>query len=111
MADHSTDPDPNKINSPHDAAPDATQEAAPAESQTKEKSEADAAHHVEDLGATHSDSSSDMHKKAGKAVISQQHTIPTTGKRMPTSKWEYIFFCVFCKHSLVATCMLILTWS
>lgn len=39
----------------------------------------------------------DKHKDASIAVIKQQHTIPTTGKRMLTTKWEYIFFCVFCK--------------
>ena len=45
-----------------------------------------------------SDSSSEnLHKTAAIATIQQQHTIPSTGKRMPTSKWEYIFFCVFCK--------------
>lgn len=37
------------------------------------------------------------HGKAGVSVIRQQHTIPATGNRKPTSKWEYIFFCVFCE--------------
>lgn len=32
----------------------------------------------------------------GQAVINQQETIPTTGKRIPTTKWEYITFCIFC---------------
>ena len=31
----------------------------------------------------------------GRAVIEQREVIPTTGKRMPTGKWEYIAFCVF----------------
>ncbi|KXL42006.1 MAG: hypothetical protein FE78DRAFT_155351 [Acidomyces sp. 'richmondensis'] len=35
------------------------------------------------------------HEQAGKAIIRQKHTIPPTGKRMPTSKWEYIFFTIF----------------
>lgn len=34
----------------------------------------------------------------GRAVINQRETIPTTGKRIPTTKWEYITFCIFCKH-------------
>ena len=42
-----------------------------------------------------SGSSDNLHRKAGVGVIRQQHTIPTTGKRMPTGKWEYIFFTVF----------------
>ncbi len=43
----------------------------------------------------------DLHKKAGIAVIRQQHTIPATGKRLSTSKWEYIFFCIFCEYRTV----------
>lgn len=46
--------------------------------------------------AIENDAPNDLHKTAAIATIQQQHTIPTTGKRMPTSKWEYIFFCVFC---------------
>lgn len=42
----------------------------------------------------------DLHKNAAMASIQQQHTIPATGKRMPTSKWEYIFFCIFCEYSI-----------
>lgn len=37
----------------------------------------------------------DEHRKAAVAAIRQQHTIPTTGKRIPTGKWEYILYCVF----------------
>ena len=33
----------------------------------------------------------------GQAVINQREAIPTTGKRMPTGRWEYISFCIFCK--------------
>ncbi|KAL5896250.1 hypothetical protein ACKVWC_001457 [Pyricularia oryzae] len=33
--------------------------------------------------------------KAGHAVIDQRQTIPTTGKRRHTTKWEYITFCLF----------------
>lgn len=36
---------------------------------------------------------------AGRAVINQRETIPTTGKRIPTTKWEYITFCIFCEFS------------
>lgn len=32
----------------------------------------------------------------GVAVINQREAIPTTGKRMPTTRWEYISFCIFC---------------
>lgn len=39
------------------------------------------------------------HEQAGKAIIRQKHAIPPTGKRMTTSKWEYIFFTVFCTES------------
>jgi predicted metal-dependent phosphotriesterase family hydrolase len=39
------------------------------------------------------------HNNVGVAVIRQKHTIPTTGKRQPTSKWEYVFFCIFCQYS------------
>jgi hypothetical protein len=35
------------------------------------------------------------HENVGKAILEQKHVIPTTGERIPTSKWEYIFFCVF----------------
>lgn len=31
----------------------------------------------------------------GLAVIDQRAAIPTTGKRKPTSKWEYVTFCMF----------------
>lgn len=72
-----------------------------AESHIGEKG--NAAEHVEGLeNIDLSDGSSEnLHKKAGIAVIRQQHTIPATGDRMTTSKWEYIFFCVFCKPTYV----------
>jgi hypothetical protein len=41
----------------------------------------------------------------GQAVINQREAIPTTGKRMPTGKWEYITFCIFCK------CQILTTWA
>lgn len=46
-------------------------------------------------------SATDLHSKAtagGRAIINQRETIPTTGKRIPTTKWEYITFCIFCKQ-------------
>ena len=60
------------------------------------------AQHLEDLhGETSSDdSTTDLHKRAGLAVIQQQHTIPVTGDRLPTTKWEYIFFCIFCEFGV-----------
>lgn len=91
MVDQTSNPDPNKINTPSDAA------AAPAEVSVSDETKDTSEHHLEEMETNASDSSSDMHKKAGIAVIQQQHTIPTTGKRMPTSKWEYIFFCIFCR--------------
>ena len=42
----------------------------------------------------------DAHNSAGLAVIEQRGAIPTTGRRIPTTKWEYISFCIFCKSSL-----------
>lgn len=56
--------------------------------------------HVEDVGPISEgrrETLVDPHSKAGLALINQQEAIPTTGKRMPTSRWEYIFFCIFCK--------------
>lgn len=49
---------------------------------------------VEDAVKNH-DSHGD---NVGRAVIEQREVIPTTGQRMPTGKWEYIAFCVFCKR-------------
>ena len=34
---------------------------------------------------------------AGLAVIEQFHTIPTTGARKVTTKWEYWTYCAFCE--------------
>lgn len=53
----------------------------------------------ETLAPTEHDTAGDLHRDAAIAAIRQQHTIPATGKRMPTSKWEYIFFCVFCEQT------------
>ena len=39
--------------------------------------------------------------RVGIALIEQEHVIPTTGERMPTSKWEYWTFCIFCKYGLM----------
>lgn len=62
----------------------------------------DSPENLEAITGIQSDGSDDnLHKKAGIAVIQQQHTIPPTGKRMPTSKWEYIFFCIFCEYYFV----------
>ena len=35
------------------------------------------------------------HDTVGKAILEQRHVIPTSGDRIPTSKWEYITFCIF----------------
>lgn len=55
--------------------------------------------HEETIPGLEHDATDDLHRDAAIAAIRQQHTIPATGKRMPTSKWEYIFFCVFCEQS------------
>ena len=34
---------------------------------------------------------------AGMAIIEQAQVIPKTGRRMPTGKWEYITFCLYCE--------------
>ena len=59
--------------------------------------------HVETVPANTADrklanaaTSGGARKNVGLAVLEQKHVIPTMGKRMPTTKWEYIFFCVFC---------------
>lgn len=36
------------------------------------------------------------HDTAGLAIIEQQTVIPQTGDRIPTSKWEYLTFLIFC---------------
>lgn len=36
-------------------------------------------------------------KSVGLAVIDQTHTIPTTGTRKVTTKWEYWTYCAFCR--------------
>lgn len=56
-----------------------------------EKTSASAAH----VESAASSESGNEHRKAAVAAIRQQHTIPTTGKRIPTGKWEYILYCVF----------------
>lgn len=43
-------------------------------------------------------------KTAGMAVIDITHTIPTTGKRKITTKWEYWTVCAFCMSLFVYTC-------
>jgi hypothetical protein len=40
-------------------------------------------------------------KSVGLAVIGQTHTIPTTGERKVTSKFEYWSYCAFCESSLI----------
>lgn len=40
------------------------------------------------------------HDTVGKAILEQRHVIPTSGERIPTSKWEYITFCIFVSRTL-----------
>ena len=37
------------------------------------------------------------HTTSGLAVIEQLQAIPRTGKRIPTGRWEYITFCLYCE--------------
>ena len=78
-----------------DATAAPVENIASAEHETVENEKApDAFEHVEEKGVV-----MDKHQQAGADYIRQQHTIPTTGARMLTGKWEYIFFCMFCKCS------------
>lgn len=61
---------------------------------------APAEQHIEDAPSSDDGSSQNLHKKGALGFIQQQHTIPTTGGVMPTGKWEYIFFCIYCKSRL-----------
>ncbi|KAH8894151.1 putative autophagy protein [Thozetella sp. PMI_491] len=79
-------------------APEATENsgvAAATAPPPEDHEKASGVEHEDAIGNVSDESTTDLHKRAGIAVIRQQHTIPTTGKRLPTSKWEYIFFCVF----------------
>jgi hypothetical protein len=58
------------------------------------------AEHLETTVGGDTDGTGGLHKKAAIAIIKQQHTIPATGKRVPTSKLEYVLFCIFCKYSI-----------
>lgn len=58
------------------------------------------AEHLETNVSTDASGTGGLHKKAAIAVIKQQHTIPATGKRVPTSKLEYVLFCIFCEYSI-----------
>lgn len=55
--------------------------------------------HIEDaaLDSDNGSAGPNLHKKGALGFIKQQHIIPTTGNVMPTGKWEYIFFCIYCK--------------
>lgn len=94
MADRKASPentDPISGSDPQDAPPaSVAREASNTEKQAEE--------HIEDAPSSDSnDSAPDLHKKGALGFIQQQHIIPTTGNVMPTGKWEYIFFCVYCR--------------
>lgn len=77
-------------------APVAGQNESPASPNLGDESKATAGHHEDispalEAGEEHMD----IHQKAAIGIIQQQHTIPVTGDRQPTSKWEYWFFCLF----------------
>ncbi|EGX93234.1 autophagy protein (Atg22), putative [Cordyceps militaris CM01] len=86
------------------------QPPAPPASTTEKQAAAAAAagEHVEDAPPSSSDhgSAPDLHKKGALGFIQQQHTIPTTGRVMPTGKWEYIFFCIYYFSNNGARCIL-----
>jgi hypothetical protein len=69
-------------------------------SEEESKNEGNTEHLEASYGIEPIESTVNLHKKAAIATIQQQHTIPPTGKRLPTSKWEYIFFCIFCRCSI-----------
>lgn len=81
---------PLPVYGPKDAAPGG-------DSQPGEDSKAAVSEHLETTFDLSDESTADLHRKAGIGMIHQQHTIPATGTRIPTSKWEYIFFCIFCE--------------
>ena len=57
------------------------------------------------LGTTHEEEApkrrdafrADDIENVGYAVIEQRDVIPSTGKRKPTTQWEYWTFCIFCE--------------
>ncbi|ORX36955.1 putative autophagy protein [Kockovaella imperatae] len=52
-------------------------------------------HDVNALSVDKNDIIVDGSRSAGLAVIEQIQVIPKTGKRIPTSRWEYITFCLY----------------
>jgi hypothetical protein len=73
----------------------------PAVDSLGDEKKANVTEHLETTPGVELDETTDnLHRSAAIAIIQQQHTIPATGKRMPTSKWEYIFFCIFCEYSI-----------
>ena len=54
-------------------------------------------HHLETHKAWESGDADGVnaHNNVGLAVLEQKHVIPSTGRRIPTSKWEYATFCIF----------------
>jgi hypothetical protein len=81
--------------------PDPQQPASEASNTEKTAAE----EHVENAARSSDNGSAgpNLHKKGALGFIKQQHIIPTTGKVMPTGKWEYIFFCIYCKPSRALT--------
>ena len=51
----------------------------------------------DDHAIPHLDEKPGAPKAVGTAVIDITHTIPTTGLRKVTTKWEYWTYCAFCK--------------
>lgn len=81
----------SKMSTVNEALRDTMEKPAPVDSSAIEKTEIE---HIENLP----DSKTAVrlgHNTVGDAIIEQKHVIPITGERIPTSKWEYIFFCVF----------------
>lgn len=95
MADSKVSPentDPIAGADPHDNAP----AQVPSNDMEKHPEE----EHVENSPSSDSGGSlQNLHRKGALGFIQQQHTIPTTGSVMPTGKWEYIFFCIYCSSA------------
>ncbi len=101
--------DQSSIPAPFSPPRDDEKHGVAALSPTEEKNAADV-QHIETVRANPRDrglsvdgkTSVDAHNNVGLAVLEQKHVIPTTGKRMPTSKWEYVTFCIFCESSALS---------
>ena len=71
------------------------------ETQDKDKRDLEVVEDVAHAGAAPNLHGTHELDSAGLAIIEQKHAIPTTGKRKPTTKREYMTFCLFCEYGRV----------